>query len=334
MMFRFPWLLMLLPVAFAAAWWRWRLASQEGVPFSHGEVLRQLPSSWVVRVHGLMPIVYGAGLGLLVMALARPQQGLEAFRSKADVVDIVLLVDVSTSMRAEDFSTGGQRMNRLDAVKRVAKEFVQNRPQDRMGLIVFSALPYTMTPLTMDHGFLLERLNEARPGMIEDGTAIGTAVASAVNRLRNSQATSKILILLTDGMNNMGALTPDTAAQTARAMGIRMHVVGASSYGDAPVPVDDPFGRQRFVQQRSNVDDAELTRLAEKTGGVYFRATDFDSLKQVYAQIDKMERTAVDADRFLRYDEKFMPFLLAGLILLLLERGLALGRLSVLTGAG
>jgi Ca-activated chloride channel family protein len=225
-------------------------------------------------------------------------------------------------------------MNRLEAARRVAREFIRSRERDRLGLIVFSALPYTMSPLTLDHGFVLERLEEARPGMIEDGTAIGTAVASAVNRLRDSAARSKVIVLLTDGMNNLGTVTPETAAQAARAMGIRLHVVGASSMGDAPFPVDDPFGGRRYVQQRSDVDDAQLTRLAEQTGGLYFRATDFDSLKKVYRQIDEMERTAVDTERFLRFEERFAPVLLAGLILLLLERALALGRLSVLEATG
>lgn len=334
MILRFPWLLALLPLALAAAWFRARLASRSGIPFSHGLALRDLPAGWAVRTRRFLPVLHGAGLCLIVVALARPQRGLESFRSEADVVDIVLLLDVSTSMRAEDFSTGGERMNRLEAARRVAREFVQARERDRLGLIVFSALPYTMSPLTMDHGFLFDRLDEARPGMIEDGTAIGTAVASAVNRLRDSAARSKVIVLLTDGMNNLGSITPETAAQAAKAMGIRMHVVGAATIGDAPFPVQDPFGGTRYVRQRSDIDDEQLGRLAKQTGGEYFRATDFHSLKKVYEQIDAMERTEVETERFLRYEERFFPFLAVGLLLLILERALALGRLSVLEAAG
>jgi Ca-activated chloride channel family protein len=334
MILRFPWLLALLPLAVAAAWVRARLAPRTGIPFSHGAALRDLPTGWAVRARRVLPLLHGAGLCLVILALARPQRGLESFRSEADVVDIVLLLDVSTSMRAEDFSAGGERMNRLEAARRVAREFVKARERDRLGLIVFSALPYTLSPLTMDHGFLLGRMDEARPGMIEDGTAIGTAVASAVNRLRDSAARSKVIVLLTDGMNNLGSVTPETAAQAAKAMGIRMHVVGAASEGDAPFPVQDPFGGQRYVRQRSDIDDAQLGRLAEQTGGVYFRATDFHSLKKVYEQIDTMERTEVETERFLSFEERFFPFLAAGLLLLALERALALGRLSVLEAAG
>lgn len=329
-----PWMLALLPLAVAAAWFRARLAPRKGIPFSHRGALEALPAGWAVAVRRFLPFLYGAGLCLLVVGLARPQRGLESTRSEADVVDIVLLADVSTSMRAEDFSTGGERMNRLDAARRVAREFIRARERDRLGLIVFAALPYTMSPLTMDHGFLLDRLDEIRPGMIEDGTAIGTAVASAVNRLRDSAARSKVIILLTDGMNNLGSVTPETAAQTARAMGIRMHVVGAASMGDAPFPVQDPFGGQRYVRQRSDIDDEQLGRLAALTGGEYFRATDFDSLRKVYEKIDAMERTPVETERFLRYEERFLPFLAAGLLLLILERALALGRGSVLEAAG
>lgn len=332
MIFRFPGLLWLLPLAGLAAWWRGRLSRRAGIPFSHGTALAGIPAGWAARAHPWLGVPYGLGLALLIVAAAGPRRGLEVFRSEAEVIDIVLLVDVSTSMRAEDFSESGRRMNRLEAVQRVAREFVRARRGDRIGLIVFAAVPYTMAPPTLDHGFVLARLEEIRPGMVEDGTAIGDALASAVNRLRESEAASRIVVLLTDGENNMGVITPVTAAQAAQAMGVRVYTVGASSQEPAPFPVDDPFGRRRYVRVMPDVDDGELTRLAELTGGLYFRATDFDSLKKVYAQIDELERTVVEEERFLRFEERFAPWVWAGLLLLGIERILGLTRLAALTG--
>jgi len=243
-------------------------------------------------------------------------------------VDIVLLVDVSTSMRAEDFTTAARSLNRLDAAKIVLDKFIKARPGDRLGMVAFSAMPYTVSPLTIDHGWLLQQMDRLQTGMIEDGTAIGDAIASAVNRLRDSVAKSKVVILLTDGMNNRGKLSPDNAAQAAKAMKIKVYTVGAGSTGWVRVPVMDPFGGTQYVRQRAEIDEASLTRIAETTGAMYFRAADMKGLESCYRQIDQMEKTEVSVDQYTRFEEQFMPWVFLGLICLGLEKLSALTRLG------
>jgi Ca-activated chloride channel family protein len=245
-----------------------------------------------------------------------------------DAVDIVLLIDVSTSMRAEDLATTSQRMNRLDAAKRVIVEFIKNRPNDRIGIVVFSGLPYTIAPLTLDHGWLLQQMERIETGMIEDGTAIGDGLASAINRLRDSKAKSKVLILLTDGINNAGALTPANAALAAKALGIKVYAVGAGTSGIVQFPIQDAFGRTRYVRERSDIDEALLKQIADMTGAMSFRATDFASLKKTYEQIDAMEKTEIEVEQYTRFEERFQPFLILGLICLGLEKLLSLTRLG------
>jgi Ca-activated chloride channel family protein len=240
-------------------------------------------------------------------------------------VDIVLVVDVSTSMRAEDFSTVTERMNRLDAAKRVVERFVKSRPSDRIGLVAFSAMPYSVAPLTLDHGWLLQQAERIQCGMLEDGTAIGTALASGVNRLRDSKAKSKVMILLTDGMNNRGEVSPENAAEAAKALGIKVYTVGAGGTGWVMMPVDTPFGQQ-YTRTRADVDEETLTQVAETTGARYFRATDFASLKDIYDEIDAMEKTEVDVEQYTRFEEKFAPFIVLALACFGIERLLGLSR--------
>jgi Ca-activated chloride channel family protein len=231
-------------------------------------------------------------------------------------VDIVLLVDVSPSMLAPDFSIPMRTLNRLDAVKIVLDKFIQTRIHDRLGMIGFSAFPYTLCPLTLDHGWLLERMRNLRAGMLGDRTAIGDGMASAVNRLRNSQAKSKVVILLTDGMSNFGTLAPENAAQAAKALGIKIYAVGAS-------------GRDvNFAANTDGVDEAALKRIAEITGATYFRAASLAGLQRVYEQIDRMEKTDIQVEHFTRYRELSQPWILAALFFLGLEKLLALTRLG------
>jgi Ca-activated chloride channel family protein len=296
------------------------------VRFSDGDALARLPVTAGVVLQPVLPVLYGLGLALLIVALARPQKGLSESRVKTQGVDIVLLVDVSTSMRAIDFSTSTREINRLDAAKEVIDRFVKRRENDRIGIVAFSAMPYSVAPLTLDHGWLILRMQQVETGMLEDGTAIGTAIASAVNRLRTSEAKTKLVILLTDGINNAGDLTPDNAAQAAKALGIKIYAVGAGASGIVTMPVQDPFGQTRYIRQRSDIDEAALKRIADATGGQYFRATDLDSLKRVYDEIDRMEKTEIDVEQFTRFEEKFSPFLIAGLVCLTLERLISLSR--------
>lgn len=262
-------------------------------------------------------------LVLMALALARPQQGLESSRIRAEGIDIVLAVDVSTSMLAEDFTLRGKRANRFAVVKDVVKEFVERRPNDRIGLVVFAGRPYTQCPLTLDHGWLLSQLDRAQIGMIEDGTAIGSGIATGLNRLRRSKAKSRVMVLLTDGVNNAGSLTPEAAAQLAKTLDVKMYAIGAGTKGLAPYPATDVFGRKVYQQVKIEVDDEGLTQIAEATGGRYFRATDTDSLKQIYAEIDRMETTAIEQPKFSSYKEWYPALLIPAMLLLLLEVGLS-----------
>lgn len=328
MTFRYPWMLILLLLAPAAVYLRYHMRRSAAVRFSENELIEHLPASWAVRLRFLLPLLYGLGLACLITAAARPQRGLQEREVHAEVVDIVLLVDVSTSMRAIDFSTATREINRLDAAKDVIRDFIRGRRTDRIGVVAFSALPYTVAPLTLDHDWLIRQMNRLKTGMLEDGTAIGSAIASAVNRLRDSEAVSKVVVLLTDGVNNAGAVSPENAAQAAKALGIKIYTIGAGSRGMARYPVQDPFGGRHYVRQPVEIDEATLKRIAEITGAAYFRATDMDRLAEIYEAIDEMEKTEIDIEQFTRYEEVFAGFAGWALGLLLLERLLAAGRLG------
>ena len=328
MIFHHPILLLLLLLVPGMAYLRYARRRQPSLRFSDSRILTRLTPGWAVLAQPLLPVLYVLGVGFLIVALARPRSGLAESRVDTEAVDIILLADVSTSMRAEDFSTPVKRMNRLDAVREVMKQFISARPYDRIGLIAFSALPYTLSPLTVDHGWLLQQVDRLEPGMVEDGTAIGDAIASAVNRLRDSVAKSKIVILLTDGVNNRGVLSPDNAAQAAKAMGIKVYTVGAGTRGLAPYPVTDPFGGRRYIQQPADIDEPSLQRIAQITGAAYFRAEDMKSLQQIYQQIDEMEKTEITVDQYTRFEERFMPWLVMGLFCLGAEKLLSLTRLG------
>ncbi|TAN35629.1 MAG: VWA domain-containing protein [Verrucomicrobia bacterium] len=316
MTFAYPWLLLLALLIPAALWLRHARPRMPTLNFSDGAALAKLPRSWAVRLQPALPTLFGIGLLCLVVALARPQKGLEESRVRTEVVDIVLLVDVSPSMMTPDFSTPTRTLNRLDAVKLVLDKFIQNRPHDRLGMIGFSAFPYTLCPLTLDHGWLLERMRNLRPGMLGDSTAIGDGMASAINRLRDSQAKSKVVVLLTDGMNNFGTLAPENAAQAAKALGIKIYTVGAS-------------GREaQYASAGEGVDEAALKRIAESTGATYFCAASLSGLQRVYEQIDRMEKTDIQVEHFTRYRELSKPWIIWALIFLGLEKWLALTRLG------
>lgn len=271
-----------------------------------------------------------AGLALMIVALARPQQGGEQSKVHREGVDVVLAVDVSGSMLAEDFTVGAERSSRLDAVRSVVKEFITARPEDRAGLVLFAARPYTQCPLTLDHGWLLQNLDRAKVGMIEDGTAVGSALASAVNRVRSSTAKSKFVILLTDGQSNAGKITPETAAEAAAALGIKVYTVGAGTRGMAPYPTQDLFGNKVYRPMPVDIDEDTLKRVADKTGARYFRATDTASLKSIYEEIDRAEKTDFEAPEFKDWRELYPWLLWPGLLLLLLEIGLGETRLRKL----
>ncbi len=328
MMLRYPWLLLLCLLIPLLLHLRYARRRRSALRFSQGNALAGLPRGWGVRLQPLLPVLYGVGLLMLIVALCRPQAGLGESRVRTEGVDIILLVDVSPSMAAEDFSTATKAMNRLSAAKEVITKFVEKRSADRIGMVAFAALPYPISPLTLDHGWLIQQMRRLEHGELGDGTGIGTALASAINRLRDSKARSKVIILLTDGMSNVGELTPENAALAAKALGIKVYTVAAGIDGIVQVPVRSPFGGTQYVRQRSEIDETSLRRIADITGALFFRAQDLKGLDQVYAQIDTLEKTEVEVEQFTRYEERFAPFALLALILLGLEQLLAVGRLG------
>ena len=325
MTFALPVFFLLLLLVPLILWRRYGRSARPVMAYSDIGLLRKLPVSWRVKAQTLLPILYAVGLIALIVAMARPRIGIEHSQVNADAIDIVLVVDLSTSMRAEDLgSSQNLHINRLSAAKEVIRKFVEDRPYDRIGTVAFASLPYTVSPLTLDHGWLMKRLDDLQIGMLEDGTAIGDALASAVNRLRESKAKSKIVILLTDGVNNCGRLSPVNAAEAAKALGIKVYAVAAGSLGLVRVPVRDPFGGVQYLQQQSEVDEATLQEISKITDGIYFRAKDLSQLRRIYEEIDRMEKTEVAVESFTRYRELFAPFLVLALVCLIVEKLLAL----------
>jgi Ca-activated chloride channel family protein len=318
-----PWLLLLLvALVLLLPRPRRRGAREPAVRFPSFEVLRAVSRDGAGRRRAVLGLLRAVALVLVVVALARPQLGTAETTVHREGVDVVLAVDVSGSMLAEDFTLDGQRASRLDAVKDVVRQFVAARPQDRIGLVLFAARPYTQAPLTLDHGWLLQNLGRANVGIIEDGTAVGSALASATNRLRASTAPSKFIVLLTDGQSNAGNITPQTAAEASAALGIKVYTVGAGSRGMAPYPVKDFFGNTVYRPMQVDIDEDTLEQVARTTGARYFRATDTKSLRDVYDEIDRAEKAPFEAPEFLDYREMYPWLLWPALALLLLEVGL------------
>jgi Ca-activated chloride channel homolog len=251
----------------------------------------------------------------LLVAMARPQSGRKEEDIKTEGIDIVLALDISSSMLAEDFKP----KNRLEVAKLVAEDFVKSRRNDRIGMVVFARESYTQCPLTLDYGVLLSFIDQVNVGLVEDGTAIGMALANAVNRLRDSKAKSKVIILLTDGRNNAGELPPLTSAQIAKAMNVRIYTVGAGSRGMALYPVYDPIFGKRYQRLPVEIDEELLKQMAQMTNGKYFRAVDRKSLEDVFREIGQLEKTKIEVKEYTRYEELFLFPLLLGLLLLALE---------------
>ncbi len=318
-----PWALALVLVVPLLFWLERRVRTTAAVRYPSLGVLRAIPYTGARRWRWILHALRGGALLLLAVALARPQLGKAESRFTGQGIDIMLAVDVSGSMQSEDFTlAGGQRANRLEVVKSVVKDFVEGRPGDRIGLVLFGGRPYTQCPLTLDHGWLLQNLARARIGMIEDGTAIGSALATAAGRLERSDAKSRVIILLTDGQNNAGKVSPATAADAVKALGIKVYTIGAGTRGLAPFPARDLFGNRVYQPVKVDIDEDTLKLIAQKTGGTYFRATDTASLQQVYADIDRMERTPFSAPRSLDYYELYPWLAIPALLLLGIEVGL------------
>jgi Ca-activated chloride channel family protein len=321
-----PWLLLLLallPIVWRASARRTQHTRRTSVRFPTIASLKAISAAGAGRRRLVLVLLRSLALVLVIVALARPQAGTATAKVYREGVDVVLAVDVSGSMLAEDFTLGNERASRLAAVKAVVEEFVAARPQDRIGLVLFGARAYTQSPLTLDHGWLRQNLARAEVGMIEDGTAVGSGIATAVNRLRASTAKSKFVVLLTDGQQNAGTLTPESAADAAAALGIKVYTVGAGTRGMAPFPATDFFGNKVYRPVSVDIDEDALKKVAEITHARYFRATDTESLREIYAEIDRAEKTEFEAPEYTEYREAYAWLLWPALLLLCLELGLA-----------
>lgn len=287
--------------------------------FSATTHLKHVSTSSLIYLRHFPFILWILAFVLIVLSAARIQKGIQYSKTNTEGVDIMLTVDTSTSMYAEDFIVNGKRNNRLVAVKAVVNDFINMRKSDRMGLVVFAGQSYTQCPLTLDYEILRNLLNKAEIGMIEDGTALGTAIGSAVNRLKTTKAKSKIIILLTDGENNKGRISPEMAAKAAKALNIKVYTIGVGTRGKAPVLAQDAYGNTGYVEMDVNIDEELLTKIANITGGKYFRATDTESLKEIYTIINKLEKTKTEVNVYNEYKELFTYFLLPAIFILLLE---------------
>ncbi|GAA4311807.1 VWA domain-containing protein [Mucilaginibacter gynuensis] len=308
----FFWLFVLIPVMIAYYIWREQhLQGTLSVSAVKGFALPK--KSVIARMRHLGIVLRVLCISALIIALARPQSSLSWQNTTTEGIDIVIASDISGSMLAEDF-----KPNRLEAGKEIAIDFIKNRPDDRIGLVVFSGESFTQCPLTIDHDVLINLYQDIKNGMIEDGTAVGMGLATAVNRLKESTAKSKVVILLTDGSNNMGSIPPVTAAEIAKKFGVRVYTVGVGTNGYAPFPFQTPMGI-KYQNVPVQIDEATLNKIASITGGKYFRATNNQSLKNIYERIDKMEKAKIDVTQYHKKTECFLPFAIAALVFLLLE---------------
>lgn len=318
-------LFLLIPVVLAYV--RWRGKRQRSLRFPDLETALQV-NTGPARYWPHLPFAFRVlALALIIIALARPRSGSTLEETSSEGIDIVLTVDLSTSMQAQDLKKGSSR---LDVAKEVVEDFIDNRKHDRLGLVAFSAHAVTRCPPTLDYRIFKTQLRNLEIGQIEDGTAIGVALASSVNRLRNSKAESRVVVLLTDGVNNRGAIDPVTAARVAEAQSVKVYTIGAGTRGTVRMPVKDAFGRTRYVNQPVEIDEEILKKIAGITGGKYFRATGAGELQQIYREIDSLEKTRIEVRRYRRYRELFAFFLLPVIGLVLLEQVLAATRCRTL----
>lgn len=323
MTFRNPWVLTFLLLLIPFVIYTKRKVKTPGFRFSSEKFLHGLGSSFKLKLAQNLILLRAAAVFLVIIALARPQSPIEESKIQTEGIDIVLAVDCSTSMLAEDFKLNGKRQNRLEVVKNVVKNFIEGRKNDRIAIIAFAGKAYAVCPLTLDYSWLLQNLERVETGTIEDGTAIGSGLASSLNRLKdiptNVGTKSKIIILLTDGRNNAGKISPITASEAAKALRIKVYTIGVGTKGLAPYPMKDFFGNTVYQPVKIDIDEDTLRQIAKETGAKYFRATDTKSLRTIYKEIDKLEKTPMEEKGYLEYKELFPKFLILGMILLLLE---------------
>lgn len=317
--FAYPWILYLLLLIPLLGFWYWRNGRKKSpsVIYSSLKLFTGYTPTLRERLQHIPAVVRLLATALLIIALARPQSFTSGENIYAEGIDIAMLLDISGSMLAEDF-----KPNRISAAKKVIDEFIQGRTTDRIGMVIFANESFTQCPLTVDYSVLRGLLKDIKSGMLQDGTAIGTAIANGINRLKESKAKSKIIILVTDGVNNSGEVDPVTAAQIAKTYGIRIYAIGVGTMGEAPYPFQTPFG-VRYQMVPVEIDEATLKNIAGITNGRYFRATNNKKLEEIYQEIDRLEKTKVEITSYRNATEHFYSWLFAGIFLLFVEVGLS-----------
>lgn len=315
--FEHPWMLIgLLMVPLMAGWWLWRYRKQEAA-LQHSNIafFKGVKRTLRQRLRWLPYALRVVAVAAVVVALARPQSRLSREEMTVEGIDIVLAVDLSGSMLAEDF-----KPNRLEAAKKVASDFIKGRKNDRMGLVVFAGEAFTQVPLTVDHHVLLQQLETLKSGTMRDGTALGDGLATAINRIKESEAVSKVIILMTDGVNNQGSVDPLSAAEIAAMYNIRLYTIGIGSLGKAPYPFRDQFGRVHYQNVDVEIDEPLMRQMATATkDGQYFRATNGKALKEIFSKIDQMEKSKIDVTQYAQTKDEFAPCLWLALLALALE---------------
>ena len=319
------WLFLLLLIIPYILWYvMLRKKSEPTIRMADTQAFQAAPKSWRQRLLPLLPVLRVVAFTMLVLALARPQTHNSEKKEYVEGIDIMLVMDVSTSMLSEDLRDDSKEVrNRLDAAKYVAAEFINSRPDDNIGLTIFAGESFTRCPMTIDHASLLSLLNDVRTdiaakGLIEDGTAIGMGLATAVSRLKDSNAKSRVVILLTDGSNNRGDISPLDAAEIARLYNVRVYTIGVGSNGTAPYPMP-VGGRIQYVNLPVEIDTETLQAIAQKTNGDFYRATNAEELSQIYREIDKLEKSKLEVKSFKRKYEAYQQFIFVAAIALLLE---------------
>ncbi|WP_018126675.1 vWA domain-containing protein [Balneola vulgaris] len=309
--------LLLLPIFIGVYLFRFFKKRSPSLTFSNLELAKSLPGNWKSHLHWMVALATWTGFALLIVALARPQLKLTTIERNAEGIDIVMVLDISSSMRAEDLQP-----NRFEAAREVAKEFVGKRVSDRIGLVTFAMKSFTVVPPTLDYQLLTQLLDDLEMGVIEDGTAIGMGIATAINRLKDSETKSKVIIVLTDGQNNAGEIDPVTAADLALTYDIKIYTIGAGTRGTAPYPIQDPIFGRRYQNIEVNIDEEMLTSVAELTGGKYYRATDSDELMRVYNEIDELEKSKVEELIYTDFEDQYPKYLSLAFVCFLLAFGI------------
>jgi Ca-activated chloride channel homolog len=319
-----PWLLLLLLAIPLLAYLRGKRGRAAALTFSSTTALHPIGKESASRAGKILRALMLATLAVFIVGLARPQLGKSLTQVEASGIDIMLVLDVSGSMLTKDFTIGGSEATRVDAIREVTRKFIEGRPNDRIGIICFAGRPYVVSPMTLDHDWLLQNLERVRIGLVEDGTAIGSAMAAAANRLNNKHSKSHAIVLLTDGENNAGKISPNTAAEAVKALKIHFYAIGAGITGIAPAPIytqrgpmTDVLGNILYQNQRVEFNEAGLREVAKIADGQFFRATDTESLKQIYRDIDKMEKSTVKVKKYQQYRDLFSLCIMSGCGLLL-----------------